>query len=381
MFDFSFEHGWDELHVALVCHYFSPHIGGVETLVAEQAKGLVARGCTVEILTSRLREDPATDSRDGVLVRRFRSIDVLSRINVPVPLVSPRMISQIREGGYDVVVAHGHCYMSSVYVALASRVPFILWQSNPFVEYGIVLNLVQRVVDMTLGSWVAARAERVVAVSEHVAKYVATFRKGQVQVIYPGVDTALFQPEPPRRREQGERVIVRTLRRLVPRQGVDILVMAWSSIGLGDEAVLEIGGRGPERRALEALAAGDDSISFRGRIPNEELVEFYKGCDLFVLPTYSGEGYGLVVAEAMSCGRPVVATRSGGPAELVRDGVDGLLVPPGDVSELGRAILELVRDRVKRESMARAAGAKDLLLRDQGYDDTVRLLREAVGIH
>lgn len=367
------------MRVALVSHYYAPHTGGVESLVAEQAKGLIRRGCQVEVLTTRLRGDAKSEIRDGVTVRRYRALDLLSRINVPVPIVSPTMMRQIRRGGYDVIVAHGHCYLSSVYVALATKRPFILWQSNPFVEYGTILNTIERTVDLTIGKWVASRASRIVAISDCVADYVATFRKADVKVVYPGVNTDLFTPAAPREKAPGEKVVVRTLRRLVPRQGVDTLVRAWRSKNLGQFAVLEIGGNGLERTALESLAAGDDSIVFHGRIPDSELVDFYVGSDLFVLPTNSGEGYGLVVAEALSCGRPVVATRSGGPEEIVRDGIDGLLVPRADVPALARAMVELVTNHQRRHAMAHAAAQSDLS-QENGFDDTLQLLTEVAEL-
>ena len=88
----------------------------------------------------------------------------------------------------------------------------------------------------------------------------------------------------------------------------------------------------------------------------------YHGADVFVLPSF-GEGMPNVVLEAMSCGLPVVATAVAGSAELVRDGVNGLLIYPADVPALSQALGRLVGDASMRKSMG-----KQSRLLAQSYD-------------
>jgi glycosyltransferase involved in cell wall biosynthesis len=103
-----------------------------------------------------------------------------------------------------------------------------------------------------------------------------------------------------------------TLRRLVPRMGLDRLVRA---VGIlrdrGQKLHLVIGGTGPLRQELEHLASSlnlSSSIHFLGRVPDADLPTMYGACDAFVLPTAGLECFGLIALEALACGRPVLAT-------------------------------------------------------------------------
>ena len=149
--------------------------------------------------------------------------------------------------------------------------------------------------------------------------------------------------------------MILTVRRLVPRNGVDVLVRAWRREQLGDRAELVIAGDGPERSTIMGLAAGDASIALRGYVSDDELADLYRNCDVFVLPSRSGEGFGLVAAEAMATGLPVIATESGGITDLVEDGVNGVLVPTNDSASLGQAIRVLIDDEGKRSRLSRGA--------------------------
>jgi glycosyltransferase involved in cell wall biosynthesis len=119
---------------------------------------------------------------------------------------------------------------------------------------------------------------------------------------------------------------------------------------------LTIAGDGPEEQALRALAKDfsiGDRVRFLGYVANEDLRREYLEADLFVLPTLS-EALGSVVLEAMSCGLPVIATDVGGIPEMIEDGVNGFLVPPGDAARLAQAISQLAANPLRRRAMRRA---------------------------
>lgn len=89
-------------------------------------------------------------------------------------------------------------------------------------------------------------------------------------------------------------------------------VEAWHHGGLSGHAELIVGGAGPEIENIRRLAADDPSIRIMGYVPDGELPALYRDADIFVLPSRSGEGFGLVALEAMASGLPVIATSSGG---------------------------------------------------------------------
>jgi glycosyltransferase involved in cell wall biosynthesis len=97
-----------------------------------------------------------------------------------------------------------------------------------------------------------------------------------------------------------------------------------------------------------------DSVSFLGEIPNVKLEEHYRSADVFVFPPVWDEPFGMPPVEAMAAGIPVVASRSGGIAETIQDGVTGILVPTDDVTALSEAISRLLGDANLRKRMGKA---------------------------
>ena len=118
-------------------------------------------------------------------------------------------------------------------------------------------------------------------------------------------------------------------------------------------AVCVIAGEGSHREALASqikeLGIGESVrlLGFR-----EDALSLINAADIFVLPSLA-EPFGLVLIEAMSLGRPVIATCAGGPREIVGDGITGLLVPPANPKELGEAIIRLAKDEALRAEMGR----------------------------
>jgi glycosyltransferase involved in cell wall biosynthesis len=101
-------------------------------------------------------------------------------------------------------------------------------------------------------------------------------------------------------------------------------------------------------------------VAFRGTIGHPDLAEHYYDADIFAFPSLSDEGFGIPPVEAMAAGTPVVATRSGGVVETVKDGEPGVLIPKNDASALARALLELLENDTARETIGRAGRKRAL---------------------
>jgi glycosyltransferase involved in cell wall biosynthesis len=133
---------------------------------------------------------------------------------------------------------------------------------------------------------------------------------------------------------------------LTVRKGHATLLRAVrQSIDSGCDVELRVAGSGPERRAIESQIRAlelDDRVTLLGRIGREAVLSEMHACDALVVSSYC-ETFGVVLIEAMACGKPVVATACGGP-ECVVDQSNGLLVQPGDESALATAFLELQRN-------------------------------------
>ena len=104
-------------------------------------------------------------------------------------------------------------------------------------------------------------------------------------------------------------------------------------------------GDGPERDALDDLPTELRSrVTLLGTVPNAALPGVAAACDLYLGPATGGESFGVVLIEAMAAGLPVVASETPGYNEVVRDGVDGLLVPPSDPGALAAAAGRVLGD-------------------------------------
>lgn len=179
------------------------------------------------------------------------------------------------------------------------------------------------------------RASAVVAVSQFAAEMARrTLCEREITVVHNGVDSEFFRP---RHRRSVPHVPFRLLYvgSWMARKGVDLLAPLMRE--LGDRYVLNYtGGAGKSSRKRPM----PDNMIDLGRLSSEQVVDAMHRADAFVFPSRS-EGFGLVVAEAMACGLPAVATRGSSLLEVVEDRVSGILCPPNDVLALARAVRSL----------------------------------------
>ncbi len=211
----------------------------------------------------------------------------------------------------------------------------------------------------------------------------------KIDVVPPGVDTIRFSPPGDKaglKKDFGlpPMPLAASLGRLDPRKGYDLFFRAAAEIvqaGVRAMFALSAGAAGDPReeaeyRRLVGLARDlplGDRFVWLDVLPQQELPAFYGAMDVFVMPSRY-ELFGIVMLEAMACGVPVVATRFGGPAEVIEDGADGLLVDPTDVPALAEAMRSLLADYERRNEMGKRARRKV----EQGYswDAAARRHRE-----
>jgi phosphatidylinositol alpha-1,6-mannosyltransferase len=147
--------------------------------------------------------------------------------------------------------------------------------------------------------------------------------------------------------------ILLTVGRLVRRKGHNKVIEAMPKIlEKLPEAIYIVVGGGPEISNLKSQISNLDltnKVIFTGEIFDEELAAFYKMCDVFIMiPRQIGgdvEGFGTVYLEANQFGKPVVASKSGGAAEAVLDGVTGLIVDSADANQIADAIIKLLTEK------------------------------------
>lgn len=349
--------------VLLVSAYFPPDIGGVERYVDSLARLLHQRhGWRVVVAsTARTRTRKATFV-DTEYARIYR-IPAQARIsNTPVGLRWTHFLREIIEREQvDVVNAHAPVpLLADVAARSARRLPFVLtYHTGPMRNGNVLYNLTCRTYERFVLSATARRADHIIANSKYVAESFPDLFAGKVTIIEPGVDTDLFT-------EGGTPdtnlvLFVASLARAAHYKGLADLIKAMAILRQERPAVrLEVVGDGNGITDYVALCRRlglVEHVTFVGSLQRDELAVAYRRAGVLALPTHF-ESFGSVLAEAMSSGRPVVSTRVGGVPDLVADGVDGVLVEPGDVSALAGSIGKILADKSLATEMGRRGAQK-----------------------
>ncbi len=242
---------------------------------------------------------------------------------------------------------------------------------NVFV-HGEELNTLRTSRQLTwMAQRVFDRARRIIANSQNTAAILTeqwTVDPQRLAVLYPGVDTQRYRPAEPDAAARAalgwaDRPVILTVGRLQKRKGHDRLIAAIKQLKQGHpQILLAVVGDGPERDALQAQVDHHelhDHVIFHGPLDDEQLLQAYQQCDLFVLAnrTERGdfEGFGIVLLEAQACGKPVIAGETGGTRETLQSGQTGLLVDANNSAALDLAIDGLLNNPAERRRMGEAA--------------------------
>ncbi|RKY19719.1 MAG: hypothetical protein DRQ55_10040 [Planctomycetota bacterium] len=375
------------LAVATFC--FPDHFGGAERVLADVCAGLAGRGHEVTLLTGQVGDSAAREVRDGVQVVRY-----------PVRQGHPlRFYRSVWRGvraalaagvGADADVLSTHQLLSAVAALAPGGSPCRARVASFYAPYHLEylaryragrahgpVPLLPRAISTVLrrgDRYVLKASQQVLVLSRYSLEQVAGLHGPSLEhsTIAPaGVDLSRFRPPADEAERRACRAacglsdepqpLLLSVRRLVPRMGLaDLLEAAAQLVADGLPLRVAIAGDGPERQALRRLAderglAG--LVTLLGRVPDELLPELYRAADVFVLPTRSLEGYGMVTAEALASGLPVVATVAGASAEVLGELPEARLVPPGQPEALAAALRPLVTDSAARRQAGHHARA------------------------
>jgi glycogen(starch) synthase len=367
------------LRVLRVCSVFEPPrgvplpgtarfdpVGGMQTHTGELTRALDARGVAQTVVTTRPPGAPRVQ-RLGVraqVVRLGLPVTTCRQFYaVPAAWLVPRLAASAH-------LLHAHLGedMAVIPLALAAArlrgIPLVL-TVHTSVRYTLVVRDLRSAVLKVVGGWFEEqgerRADQVIALTPRLAGLLAAhgIPGERVRVIPSGVRTALFgAPDgaDPLAGVPGPRVVF--LGRLHAQKDVDVLLRAAALLRLPAQVV--VAGDGPERGRLEELHRGlrlGRRVRFLGFVAHDRVPALLRGADVLVMPSRYEE-LGTALLEAMQCGLPVVATRTGGIPDVVGHEVTGLLVRPGDVAGFAAAIDRLVGDAALRSRFGEAGRAR-----------------------
>ncbi|HEX6315983.1 MAG TPA: glycosyltransferase family 4 protein [Gemmatimonadaceae bacterium] len=344
------------LRIVQVSPYSWDVPGGVQVHVRELASHLRALGHEVHILAPgrpREHDDGVTIVGRAIPVRGNGSV---ARIAFG-PQVARAAAQALKRIQPDIIHVHEPLVPSvSMHAVLNANAPVVAtFHSNVGRDRTSSLWF-QLAVPMIRPVW--NRIDRRLAVSEAARHSVCSrMGDGNLTIVPNGVDTGRFAnavaaPLPP-----GRHLLF--VGRLEERKGFPVAVQAFAELAsrFPDLRLLVIGD-GSERDAVDALEpAVRDRVDMLGRVDDDRLASYLKAADIYIGPALGGESFGIVLAEAMAAGRPVVASDIDGYRDVVRDGLEALLVRPGDPAALVAGIQELLADRRLAESLG-SAGAQ-----------------------
>jgi glycosyltransferase involved in cell wall biosynthesis len=351
--------------VALVASSYHPHFGGVEEHVRQVARELTESGVLVEVWTADRGEHLGETTDNGVLVRYLptplpaRSLAAMARFGVRAPAAWRRWMrahSQFRPN-----IIHVHCFgPNGIYaLALHRRTGTALAVTSHGETIGDDNGAFQRsnLLRARLTQAVA-QASFVTAPSEYVLNDLrANFGLGSADAVPNGVDLSIRARTDVARIEAAPFFL--GVGRLGRSKGFDLLIDAFGRSRLASSHRLLIAGDGPERSALSDLARDlgiSAAVHFLGRLDPQGVADAMAQARAIVVPSRS-EAFGIVALEAWRSSAALIMTSRGGASEFVRDGVDGLLVDPEDLTTLAQAMRVIASDEALRERLA-TAGSK-----------------------
>jgi phosphatidylinositol alpha-mannosyltransferase len=353
------------MRIALVCPYSWTYPGGVTRHIEGLTGQFTAEGHDVRVfapfdppdrLSVRLHRGARPEARDQPdwLVGLGRTIGIKSNGAVTNLASTPYAVTTLRRGlragAFDVIHIHEPHTPWVGYDALdAAGAPLVgtfhCYSENP-VSHGLA--------NVVAGAKRKLNHLHVrIAVSEAAAWTGRRFYGGEYRIVPNGVDVPA---EPPARanRQPGAPLRLAFVGQAVERKGLPVLLRAFEA--LGDHVAVELLIVGAEREDVEPLMLdGGRGVTVLGKVSDAEKRAALASADLLVAPSLGGESFGMVLTEAFAAGTPVVASDIPGYRDVVRAGIDGVLVPAGDATSLAETLRDLAVEPRRHEAMAARA--------------------------
>jgi len=371
------------MRICFISPSYLPTTGGTEVAIYELGKRLVDRGCEITLVTP---------SPDSILTYEDDSGMVIYRIPVPVEmlLMSPqhyygrlfpppitsicaliKIIKSNKLGEIDILHQFHIFYLGATCVFAKKLLGKPLVTSLMGWDTYDPIHPLPKFLNPYL-TYVMNNSDVIVSPVKRTLSYIKQVCK-KVKIIPHGVDAARFNANIDgskyrrKMRVKKDESLVLSVQRLVQRKGTEYLIYAIRFVIEENPKVkFAIIGDGPEKARLIELTKKlkiAKNLTFLGFVNSEELPKYYSACDIFVLHSLY-EQFGIVLVEAMACGKPVVSTKVGAIPEVVDDGKTGFLVEPKNPKQLAEAILKLANDERLRNRLGKEGRRKV----EQKYD-------------
>jgi len=361
------------MRVGLVCPYSWDVPGGVQEHIRDLAEALIDLGHTVSVIS------PADDDAalPGYVVPAGRAVAVpyngsVARLSFG-PLSANRVRRWIRDGNFDVLHVHEPAAPSLSLIACWVFDGPIVATVHGATTRSRALHAAEPMLRSALEK-VSGR----IAVSEAARTTFVHHLGGDAVLIPNGVTVSRFEKAEPLAGWPGEGGAIGFLGRMdEPRKGLSVLLRAFCLIGAERPGLrLLIAGPGDTGEVAARVPASlRDRVVLLGQVSEAVKVQVYHSVDVFCAPNTGGESFGIVLAEAMAAGAPIVASDLDAFRRVLRGGRAGELFASGDAADLAAAIGRLLDDPQRRAVLSAAASAA---VRD--YDWT-KIARDVVKVY
>ena len=353
------------MRILLLNYEFPPMGGGAANATANIARELVQLGHRVDVLTSGLPGQSSPETVHGFTVHRVfssrKGIHNCGLRGAATFFVSAalKLLTNVRVQSYDIV----HCFFTlptgglMLVPGVAGKVTYVVSLRGSDVPgydpFNRTLQFYHKLLlPVTRHIW--RKAKRVVALSDSLKETALLTNPAQkIEVIGNGVEVDLFKP-PATKRVPDNTFRLIAVTRLIERKGVQYVLQALRSLNNADVKLLVVG-TGSYESHLRQLARElrlEDQVTFYGYCSQEQLPQLYNQSDCFILPSMA-ESFGIVFAEAMASGLPVIGGKTGGIPDLIKD-ENGILVEPENIEQIKTAIIRMMSDPGKRSAMGKA---------------------------
>lgn len=358
-----------KLKILIVYQYLS-FKGGIEEVILNQSKYLKEKGYQIEILTSKYKPNEPLKTKDGVTIHRIPSLNFAYKLfGIPfaIPFLDPFNLIKIKRiiQKSHIVNIHGHPYFFSFIYSVMSKMlkkQVILTQHNTNIQSNSnLINFVYFLFDQTIGKFNLNNADRIIAVSNETKKYVETLtnKKEKIETIYNGVDTNEFKFISNKNQLRSkfeiskEKFVCLTIRRLTFKNGIEMFLNV-AKFSDQTKTLFLLGGTGSDSEKIKKYIKTNNinNVKLLGFVRDEDLPSYYSISDVFILPSIQGEGFPMVVLEAFSSGLPVIATKSGGHIEIIKNNKTGYLVEINNYLEMANKIKYLIVNETIKCSMS-----------------------------
>lgn len=339
------------MKIAQVSPYDFAHPGGVNTHIANLSFQLAQKGHIVKILAPCSNEKKLPAGQDVIPLGKtipYPSNGSVARLTVSWWLL-PKIKTILEEEKFDIIHVHEPLFPSLPWMVLPVSKSINVATFHAFYKrsfgYWFWKPLCQRFYNKLDGK---------IAVSEPAKRFVSSYFPGDYHIIPHGVDVNRFSSEiAPFDNFRDGKLNILFVSRLEKRKGIGYLLKAFKIIKeeLPESRLIVVGPGKVEKYKDWVKKAKLEDVVFVGYASSADLPRYYRTADIFCMPAIGKESFGIILLEAMSTSKAIVASNIDGYASVITDGVDGLLVPPKDVKKLAQTLISLLKDRDRRDSL------------------------------